>query len=86
MNNSTRVYLLSFAACVALTTMRLTANSQATKPLQHSAIVPAHIWYSEQFQVHSAIVDEDFLIQVGKPDMAEGAKAPVLYLLDGNRV
>ena len=86
MKTWTRVYLPSFAAFLALTTMGLTANSQAIKPLQPSAVVPAQIWYSEQFQVHSAIVDEDFLIQVGKPNMAEGVKAPVLYLLDGNRL
>jgi predicted alpha/beta superfamily hydrolase len=49
-----------------------------------SAHPPAEIWYTEQFVVHSKIVGRDFLIQVAKPFIAKVAKAPAIYVLDGN--
>ena len=71
--------LISFALLQGLT-----SQAQAAPP---SLVVKpaAEIWYSEQFIAHSAIVGRDFLIQVAKPPLQDGAeKAPAIYILDGN--
>jgi predicted alpha/beta superfamily hydrolase len=50
-----------------------------------AGIQPAALMQSEQFVIHSKIVDGDFLIQVAKPlgGAPPGAKLPVVYVLDG---
>lgn len=45
---------------------------------------PATLWYSEQFVFHSKAVGRDFLIQIARPHTPQAAKAPALYLLDGD--
>ena len=60
------------------------ASAQAVPP-GLAAKTGAEIWYTEQFVVHSKIVGRDFLIQVAKPPtLAAGAKAPAVYVMDGN--
>ena len=54
----------------------------AAKPA--AAPSPATIWYTEQFTLHSKIAGRDYLIQVSKPFLKPGEKAPVIYVLDGD--
>ena len=44
----------------------------------------AELWNSEQFIVHSDILDRDFLIQVAKPFGERPGKLAAVYVLDGN--
>jgi predicted alpha/beta superfamily hydrolase len=77
-----------FASCLGLgalmlsTTTPVAARSRpAPRPAPAAA---ASVWYSEQFTLHSRSTGRDYLIQVAKPFLAAGAKAPAIYLLDGN--
>lgn len=44
----------------------------------------AELWNTEQFVLHSKILDRDFLIQVAKPFDAVKGKVPAVYITDGN--
>jgi predicted alpha/beta superfamily hydrolase len=55
------------------------AAAQRGQPVQR-----AELWNSEQFVVHSKILDRDFLIQVAKPFGPVKGKVPAVYITDGN--
>jgi predicted alpha/beta superfamily hydrolase len=82
-----RVSLLAAAICLApFAPAALAPSVLAQTTLSAPSVKPAaELWYSEQFVVHSKNVGRDFLIQVAKPSsLAAGAKAPAIYLTDGN--
>jgi predicted alpha/beta superfamily hydrolase len=80
-----RVSLLAAAICLAALAPALTPVALAQTTPAASAKPGAEIWYSEQFTVHSKAVGRDFLIQVARPpSLAAGARAPAIYLTDGN--
>jgi predicted alpha/beta superfamily hydrolase len=70
-------------ALLALAALAHSAEARRVPPAV-PAVKPAEIWYTEQFVVHSRAAGRDYLIQVAKPFLDKGAKAPVIYVLDGN--
>ncbi|HSX57207.1 MAG TPA: alpha/beta hydrolase-fold protein [Sphingomonas sp.] len=44
----------------------------------------AELWNTEQFVLHSKILERDFLIQVAKPFGEVKGKVPAVYITDGN--
>ncbi len=78
MRNAIRVAGLMMLAALAQPAEARRGHAVAT------AAKPAEIWYTEQFVVHSKAAGRDYLIQVAKPFIDKGAKAPAIYVMDGN--
>ena len=55
------------------------AGTAVAQPVQR-----AELWNSEQFVLHSKILDRDLLIQVAKPFGEVKGKVPAVYITDGN--
>jgi predicted alpha/beta superfamily hydrolase len=66
-----------------LAALALSAPVQA-KEEAAPKVARAELWNSEQFVVHSKILNRDLLVQVAKPFAAPKAPIPAVYLLDGN--